>query len=73
VATSRSVSKIQDLKSKGAHIVQLDVNEPLEKLQNSVEKEVIGVYGKVDVLVNNAGFIAVGALEENTYVSSYSL
>ena len=28
------------------------------------------IYGKIDVVVNNAGNVAFGALEENTYASS---
>jgi len=50
----RSMEKLAELKAKGADILQLDVTAPLETLQD-VAKEAVRIYGRIDVLVNNAG------------------
>ncbi|RXW21406.1 hypothetical protein EST38_g4447 [Candolleomyces aberdarensis] len=52
-ARGRSVSKLEDLKNAGAATLQLDVTSTLEEL-HQVAKEAVGIYGRVDVLVNNA-------------------
>jgi NAD(P)-dependent dehydrogenase (short-subunit alcohol dehydrogenase family) len=65
VATARSLSKIQELRKAGADIIELDVTFPLEKLQ-AITKQAVDIHGRIDVVVNNAAYIAVGALEENT-------
>jgi len=54
---------------RGAEILELDVVVPLNQLQE-IAKKAVGIYGKIDVVVNNAGNVAFGALEENTYASS---
>jgi NAD(P)-dependent dehydrogenase (short-subunit alcohol dehydrogenase family) len=71
IATSRarSLPKLAELEERGARILELDVVAPLSKLQE-VAKKAVEIYGKIDVVVNNAGYVAFGALEENTYVSS---
>lgn len=53
-ARGRTVSKLDDLNQAGASALELDVTSPLDRL-HEVAKEAIAFYGKVDVLVNNAG------------------
>ncbi|KAK7019203.1 hypothetical protein VNI00_018161 [Paramarasmius palmivorus] len=62
---ARSFSQLDDLKAKGAEIIQLDVTAPLEELQE-IAKKAVAIYGQVDVVVNNAGYGLIGAIEENT-------
>ncbi|KAH7923192.1 NAD(P)-binding protein [Leucogyrophana mollusca] len=64
-ARGRSISKLGDLKAQGADVLELDVTAPLENLQKIAE-EAIRFHGRVDVVVNNAGYIHVGAIEEST-------
>ncbi|KAI0879780.1 hydroxybutyrate dehydrogenase [Annulohypoxylon maeteangense] len=66
IATGRNAeTRLAHLKDTGASILDLDVTAPQaeidEKFQHALE-----VYGTVDVLVNNAGFIQCGAVEEIT-------
>ncbi|KAK1218302.1 hypothetical protein PQX77_019014 [Marasmius sp. AFHP31] len=70
-ARARSISQIDDLKAKGAETIELDVTASLENLQD-VAKKAISFHGRVDVLVNNAGYILVGAIEESTPEETYS-
>ena len=70
IATSRarSLGKLDDLKAKApdsVHTMELDVTASLDTLKRAAE-EAVKVWGRVDVVVNNAGYIDVGALEERT-------
>ncbi|KIX97109.1 uncharacterized protein Z520_07223 [Fonsecaea multimorphosa CBS 102226] len=65
IASARNASKLEDLKNAGADTMSLDVTLPLEKLK-SLADEAHGLYGRIDFLINNAGYCQVGGLEELT-------
>ena len=64
-ARGRSVSKLDALKAQGADTLELDVTASESELRAVAEKA-IAIHGKVDVIVNNAGYADFGALEERT-------
>lgn len=65
VATARRVEQLADLAgSERVHPVPLDVTDPRQR-QAAVEAA-IARFGRIDVLVNNAGRTQVGAVEETT-------
>lgn len=68
IATARNISHVQDLIALGAKAIQVDVTESFEVLK-AIAKEAEAIWGKVDVVVNNAGFAGLGAIEELGYVT----
>ena len=67
-ARARSLPKLAELKEKGAATLELDVTAPLSEL-HAVAAKAVAIYGHIDVVVNNAGYIISGVLEENTCVT----
>ncbi|KAI2628561.1 NAD(P)-binding protein [Hypoxylon sp. NC1633] len=66
VATGRNAeARLAHLKETGAAILDLDVTAPQAEIEKKF-KEAWDVYGTIDVLVNNAGYIQCGAMEEIT-------
>jgi NAD(P)-dependent dehydrogenase (short-subunit alcohol dehydrogenase family) len=55
-ARKRSLSQLEDLKSRGAETLELDVTAPIEELK-TIATKAVGIYGRVDVIVNNAGAV----------------
>ncbi|KAL6798427.1 hypothetical protein J3E68DRAFT_288014 [Trichoderma sp. SZMC 28012] len=63
IATARNPSRIQDLAAAGAHTLAFDVTSPLATIEG-VAKQVFAEHGRVDYLVNAAGYILEGSIEE---------
>ncbi|KAH6616846.1 oxidoreductase,short chain dehydrogenase-like protein [Boeremia exigua] len=66
IATARTLSKIEHLGKLGAATLQLDVTASTAELEK-IAREAIAVYGRIDVLVNNAGYGHFGTFEEATH------
>lgn len=63
IATARQSKKIEDLKEKGAVTMDLDVIQPLDEL-DAIVKRAHAQFGRIDYLVNAAGYVLEGAIEE---------
>lgn len=61
---ARRMNEMQDLKELGMGIVSLDLTNE-ESIQQAV-KTIIDAEGRIDVLVNNAGYGSYGAVEDVT-------
>lgn len=68
IATARRPQKLAHLEAMGAHLLELDVTSPQETI-NAVVANAIKLAGPIDVLVNNAGFVAAGSWEDLEYAS----
>jgi NAD(P)-dependent dehydrogenase (short-subunit alcohol dehydrogenase family) len=65
VATARRTEALSDLEAhERAHVVELDVTDPGQR--EAAVAEAVDRFGRIDVLVNNAGRTQVGAVEETT-------
>ncbi|KAJ7653884.1 putative short-chain oxidoreductase [Mycena polygramma] len=65
ISTARRVESLAALKEQGAANLQLDVTAPPSELA-AFAKTAWDIYGQVDFLINNAGYLQGGAIEENT-------
>lgn len=64
IATARDPAKIVDLKALGAATLALDVVDNEENIKKIIANA-ISIYGRIDILVNNAAYILEGAVEES--------
>ena len=63
IATSRNIASLQSLQEAGASILQLDITSSEKEIRTTIA-QAIEIYGRIDVLVNNAGFIQIGTWED---------
>ncbi|KAH6609733.1 hypothetical protein Trco_003079 [Trichoderma cornu-damae] len=63
IATARNTSRIQHLAAAGAHTLAFDVTSPPATIE-AVARQVFAEHGRVDYLINAAGFILEGSIEE---------
>jgi NADP-dependent 3-hydroxy acid dehydrogenase YdfG len=71
IATARSLDSLTHLPaSDDLHLLQLDVTEKEASIKAKI-KTAIAVWGRIDVLVNNAGFGRSAFIEEGGYVHNY--
>ncbi|KAJ3520425.1 hypothetical protein NM688_g9163 [Phlebia brevispora] len=63
IASTRSLDKVRELECATCKALYLDVTDSVEKIQK-VADDAMKIWGRVDVVVNNAGFGAPGFSEE---------
>ena len=63
VATSRDATKLKELKDLGALTLSLEITSGDAEIKQVIAKA-IEAYGSIDVLLNNAGYVLEGAVEE---------
>lgn len=63
IATARKLEKLKHLEQEEITALQLDITDTQQSIDETISKA-ISVYGRIDVLVNNAAYIAVGTWED---------
>ncbi|KAF3039684.1 hypothetical protein E8E12_001092 [Didymella heteroderae] len=66
IATARDHSKVQHLEQAGVTTFQLDITDNQQAI-NTIISKALAVHGRIDVLVNNAAYIAIGTWEDLSY------
>lgn len=62
-ATSRDATKLGELKKLGALVLSLEITAGDDEVNKAVTKA-IDAFGSIDFLINNAGYVLEGAVEE---------
>lgn len=62
-ATSRDATKLGELKKLGALVLSLDITASTKEI-NKVVNKAVDTFGSIDILINNAGYVLEGAVEE---------
>ena len=62
-ATSRDATKLGELEKLGALVLSLDITASQKEI-NKVIDTAVEHFGSIDILINNAGYVLEGAVEE---------
>jgi NADP-dependent 3-hydroxy acid dehydrogenase YdfG len=62
IATARTLERLKHLEEAGAATLPLDITDSQQSIRDTLE-QALGIYGKIDVLVNNASYISVGIIK----------
>ena len=65
IATARNLQSIRALADAGAETLALDVGVSVQEIDSTVNKA-LGIYGRIDVFLSNAGYVHIGGVEETT-------
>ena len=72
IATARRAKeRLQHLETAGAFILDLDLTWTQLQIDRTIGKA-LGAYGGIDILINNAGYVEAGLMEEVKYVRTSS-
>jgi NADP-dependent 3-hydroxy acid dehydrogenase YdfG len=69
IATARNPEKIAHLQGPNVRVLRLDISSPQEEIDKTVA-EALSLFNRIDVLVNNAGYIQGGPVEQVRYLHS---
>ena len=65
---SKSTDAVKQIEAAGGEVFQLDMTESQESIAQKIQTAE-AIHGRIDVLVNNAGYSVLGPMENFTYVS----
>jgi len=71
IATGRKLERLKHLEQVGVAVLQLDITDTQQSIGDTIAKA-ISIYGKIDVLVNNASCISINTWEDLEYTVSNS-
>ncbi|KAB5518711.1 hypothetical protein GE09DRAFT_1156191 [Coniochaeta sp. 2T2.1] len=71
IATARNSTKLAELKSKGAHVMDFDVTADEPTLAAKLDEAAAVYGGRLTHVVNTAGYILAGAVEEASQQEVY--